>query len=130
MGYTVITGKHNPQSKYLRYRRETVKQLFQVAQRFGFKDSTVHLTVTIYDHFLQVDQMVDKLRSTYKSCNGVVSEQICIFVASVCLFIGAKYSEIKYPVVEDVCQLMQCPFSFDEFIEMEKVILQDYEWNL
>ena len=70
------------------------------------------------------------MRNNYASCKGVVSEQICTFVASVCLFIGAKYLEIKYPVVEDVCTLMQCPFSFDEFIEMEKVILSTYDWNL
>lgn len=74
--------------------------------------------------------MVDRLRTTYASCNNVVSEQICTFIASVSLFIGAKYNEIKYPVVEDVCMLMGCPFTFDEFIEMERVILQVYEFNL
>jgi hypothetical protein len=62
--------------------------------------------VTVYDHFLQVPLMVENLRNTYASCKGVVSEQICTFIASVCLFIGAKYQEIKYPVVEDVCTLM------------------------
>jgi len=56
--------------------------------------------------------MIDRLRVTYTSCRGVVSEQICTFVVSVSLFIAAKYAEIKYPVVEDVCQLMQCPFNF------------------
>jgi hypothetical protein len=43
---------------------------------------------------------------------------------------SAKYIEIKYPVVEDVCQLMKCPFSFEEFIQMEQVIIQLFEWNL
>jgi len=43
---------------------------------------------------------------------------------------SAKYIEIKYPVVEDVCQLMKCPFTFDEFVQMEQVILQLFEWNL
>jgi hypothetical protein len=67
--------------------------------------------------------MIDRLRATYKSCNNVVSEQICTFIASVSLFLGSKYSEIKYPVVQDVGTLMGCPFTFDEFIEMERVIL-------
>jgi hypothetical protein len=129
-GNKVITGVYNPQSKYLRYRSQNIKQLFQVSERFGFKPATVHLSVAIYDHFLQVDQMVDRLRVTYESCKGVVSEQIATFVASVSLFLGSKYAEIKYPVVEDVCALMGCPFSFNEFIEMEKIILQIYEWNL
>lgn len=43
---------------------------------------------------------------------------------------SAKYLEIKYPVVEDVCHLMQCPFTFDEFIEMEGLILKTFEYNL
>ena len=61
----------------------------------------------------------------------MISEQICTFVAAVSLFISAKYHEIKYPVVEDVCQLMQCPFTFDEFIEMEAHVLQDrFLWDL
>lgn len=52
-------------------------------------------------------------------------------MAAVSLFISAKYHEIKYPVVEDVCQLMQCPFTFDEFIEMEAHVLQDrFLWDL
>lgn len=60
----------------------------------------------------------------------MITEQICTFIASVSLFVSAKYNEIKYPVVEDVCQLMQCPFTFDEFVEMEKVLLQVFEFNL
>lgn len=128
--YNVIKGAYNPNAKYLRYRKANIQQLFGVAERFGFKASTVHLAVTIYDHFLQVDQMIERLRNSYKSCHNVVSEQISTFVASVALFIGSKYNEIKYPVVEDVCTLMSCPFSFDEFVEMEKIMLQIYEWNL
>jgi len=41
----------------------------------------------------------------------------------VSLFVAAKYQEIKYPVIEDVTSLMQSPFSYDEFIEMESYIL-------
>ena len=43
---------------------------------------------------------------------------------------SAKYCEVKYPVVEDVCHLMKCPFSFDEFIEMESIVYQIFEYNL
>ena len=114
----------------MKYRQSNIKKLFEVSDRFGFKAQTVHTAVSFYDHFLQVDCMIDRLRQSYVSCKGVVSEQIATFVASVSLFIAAKYSEIKYPVVEDVCQLMQCPFSFDEFIEMEQIILQVFQWNL
>lgn len=79
---------------------------------------------------MSIDMMIDRLRATYSSCHNVVSEQISTFIASVSLFIGSKYNEIKYPVVQDVCTLMGCPFTFDEFIEMERVMLEVYEFNL
>jgi hypothetical protein len=58
-----------------------------------------------------------------------VTEQICTFIASLALFISAKYCEIKYPVVSDVCKLMQCPFTFEEFEEMERFVLEVFSWN-
>ena len=33
-------------------------------------------------------------------------------------------------MVSDVCKLMQCPFTFEEFEEMEKVVLEAFSWNL
>ena len=40
---------------------------------------------------------------------------------------SAKYIEIKYPVVEDVCQLMKCPFTFDEFVQMAEMSQKRFE---
>lgn len=73
MGLNVISGKFNKQCRYLEYRSLNIKDLFEVAARFSFKAATVHLAVGIYDHFLQVDAMIDRLRTTYASCNNVVS---------------------------------------------------------
>lgn len=33
-------------------------------------------------------------------------------------------------MIEDVKRLMECPFEFDEFIEMEKEIFILFEWNM
>lgn len=57
------------------------------------------------DEILNQDA-IESLREKYESCKGVISEQICTFIASVCLFISSKYLELKYPVVEDICELM------------------------
>ena len=135
--------KYNPQAKYLKYRRKTVRALFQTSERFGFNNETVHHAIALLDGALserasiQVEgerverDALEVLRAKFSSCKGVISEQICTFVASVSLFVSAKYLEIKYPVVEDVCQLMQCPFTFDEFVQMEAHILQDkFKWDL
>jgi hypothetical protein len=48
----------------------------------------------------------------------------------VALFMSSKYLEIKYPMIEDVKRLMECPFDFDEFVEMEKEIFILFEWNM
>lgn len=109
----------NPYAKYLKYRRKTVRDLFDISERFGFKNETVHHAVAIFDKMLQIENSIDKLRDNYESCKGVITEQICTFIGAVSLFMSAKYIEIKYPVVEDVCNLMKCPFSFQEFVQME-----------
>lgn len=103
--------------------------MFHVRDCFGFSAHTGHHAVAVYDKFLQIDDIIDKLRNSFQSCKGVVSEQICTFIASLALFISSKYCEIRYPVVTDVCKLMECPFSFQEFEEMEKVVLQVFSWN-
>lgn len=64
------------------------------------------MAVAIYDRLLHGENAIEDMRINYKSCKGVISEQLCTFIASLCLFMSAKYVEIKYPVVEDVCQLM------------------------
>lgn len=107
--------KYNPQAKYLKYRRKTVRALFQTSERFGFNNETVHHAIALLDGALSERASIlvegerverdalEALRAKFASCKGVISEQICTFVASVSLFVSAKYLEIKYPVVEDVC---------------------------
>ena len=46
-----------------------------------------------YDKFLQIEDCIERLRREYESCKGVISEQICTFIASVALFMSAKYLE-------------------------------------
>jgi hypothetical protein len=52
-------------------------------------------------------------------------------MAAVSLQLSAKYLEVFYATVNDVSHLMQCPFSYDEFIEMERLALQDFlNWDI
>ena len=102
-GYSAISGKFDPEAPFLKFRKQNLKDLFKISELFNFKVQTVHLAMAMYDHFLTVPNMVEQLRSSYKSCKAVITEQICTFIASVSLFVSAKYNEIKYPVVDDVC---------------------------
>lgn len=45
--------------------------------------------------------------------------ELCIFMAAICLYIAAKYLELHYPVIEDLCTLFGLKSSKEVFIEME-----------
>lgn len=73
----------------------------------------MHHAITLFDGTLirkagtdDTTDAIEHFRNSFASCKGVISEQICTFIAAVSLFVSAKYHEIKYPVVEDVCMLM------------------------
>jgi superfamily II DNA helicase RecQ len=71
---SLTSQEFNPNAKYLKYRRKNVREIFQSAERFGFRNETVHHAVAIYDKFLQIEDCIDRLRSEYESCRGVISE--------------------------------------------------------
>ena len=107
----------------MKTRRANIRLLFKVNWRFNFRTETIHQAVLIMDKFLSKkingQDPIDFLRHNFESCRGVISDQIVTFIAAVGLFLSAKYNEVKYPMIDDVCQLMECPFKFDEFTEME-----------
>ena len=71
------------------------------------------------------------ISNTFQSCKGVVHSQIVTFIAAVCIFLASKYMEVKYPMINDVCQLMQCPFTYEEFTDMELWLMQTFfDWNI
>ena len=64
----------NPESHYLKYRKQDFKKMQYVVQLYKFKPATLHLATNLYDHFLHVRPlMVEYLRSNYKSCFDVMS---------------------------------------------------------
>ena len=42
-------SNYNSQSKYLKYRRKTIRTLFQTSERFGFNNDTVHHAISLFD---------------------------------------------------------------------------------
>lgn len=79
---------YNPNSKYLKHRRKTIKALFQVSERFGFNNETIHHSIQLFDAIfmqkcvskdLKSDEAanqdpIESLREKYESCKGVISE--------------------------------------------------------
>lgn len=75
----------NERAKYLKYRRKTVRALFQTSERFGFNTDTVHHAIALFDGTLVRSEEAEEdgragidaiecLRSKFASCKGVISE--------------------------------------------------------
>lgn len=61
---------------------------------------------------------------------GKSSEQVIQLVSVICMLISAKYHEMTYPGVAKLNQFIKSPFTYDEFIIMEKHILETMGWEL
>jgi len=46
------------------------------------------------------------------------------------MLISAKFLEKTYPGVQKLNSLIESPFTYDEYIQMEQDMLQTLEWNL
>lgn len=57
-------------------------------------------------------------------------EQVIQLVAVVCMLISAKFLEKTYPGVQKLNSIIQSPFTYDEFILMEKNILETLNWEI
>ena len=50
-------------------------------------------------------------------------------MAAICLYIAAKYLELHYPVIEDLCTLFGLKSSKEVFIEMEQRLYTVFDWD-
>lgn len=48
----------------------------------------------------------------------------------ICMLISAKYGEKTYPGVLKLNQIIQSPFTYDEFILMETDVLNTLKWEI
>jgi hypothetical protein len=61
---------------------------------------------------------------------GKSQEQIIQLVSSICLLISAKFLEMTYPGVSKLNHIIQSDFTYEDFILMEKHILETLDWQL
>ena len=61
-----MRSRYNENYKYLKYRKQNIKQLFNASECFGFKSETVHYAVQIYDKVLSHrEDSIEHLRNSY-----------------------------------------------------------------
>ena len=57
-------------------------------------------------------------------------DQMLQLSAVICLLISSKFLEKMYPGVQRLNEVIQSPFSYDDFIDMEQEILCVLNWEL
>lgn len=98
-----------------RYREVLIDWISSVRMRYELKSDTFALTVCILDRFLQRWQ-VDKHRFQLIGCTA--------------LFIASKYEEIYAPELNDMIVISDRNFPREQFLSMEKIILQALKFRL
>ena len=92
--------------------------LAQVCEDFGLQTQTAGLAVSYFDRFLsKVEQ------------RGLDKDRVQL-LAITCTLIAAKFSEIKMPGLDDLCEVAHNKYSKAELKEMELETLRMLQWEL
>lgn len=98
------------------YRTKLLDWLSLVSHVYSFHRETYHLAIDYVDRYLtaQANVTKDKLQ----------------LIGATCLFIAAKYEEIRPPTVNEFAYLTDGGCTADEIVNMEVVILSAIEWEI
>ena len=117
----------NPSSSYASVRRLVVDWMCELCEVLKFQEETIHHAVAVFDLFLSKEDNMTQLKRVHSNRE---SGQIVQLVAVTCILISAKFYEKTYPAVDRLNEIINSPFSFDDFIQMEAFILEFTEWQL
>jgi hypothetical protein len=102
----------------LHHRESVVQFINEVCEDFGLQTQTAGLAVSYFDRFLSKTkpQGLDKHRVQ--------------LLAITCTLIAAKFSEIKMPSLDDLCEVAHDKYSKAQLKEMELEALRVLQWEL
>jgi len=108
-----------PAGAMQRCHRESVVQFInEVCEDFGLQTQTAGLAVSYFDRFLsKVEQ------------RGLDKHRVQL-LAITCTLIAAKFSEIKMPGLDDLCEVAHNKYTKEELKEMELETLRMLQWEL
>ena len=121
--------KYNPNAYYVRCREHFVNWILEHCIVCKHSKNTTYHAVGIFDAFMQRLDNLRYLQSiTFFKKNS--ERNILTFIAAVCVFISVKYHEMQYPGIDSVLEAIKSPFTYDQFVYMEKEILIAMDWRL
>jgi hypothetical protein len=62
--------------------------------------------------------------------DGKKQEEVIQLIALISVLISAKFLEMTYPGVERLNRITQSSYTYDEYIQMERHVLQTLNWEL
>jgi len=104
----------------LRHRESVVQFINEVCEDFGLQTQTAGLAVSYFDRFLSNTQSQGK---------GLDKHRVQLLAITVTL-IAAKFSEIKTPSLDDLCEVAHGKYSKTQLKEMEMEALRVLQWDL
>lgn len=119
---------YNPKSEYSSIRRTVIDWMCELCQLLNFQEETTQHAIALFDLFLANQENSELICEVFMQ--GRKFGQVVQLVATVATLISAKYLEKTYPAVEKLIEIIRSPFSFDEFIETESIILKSLNWEL
>ena len=124
---------YNPAAHYVAKRKIVVDWMCTVAEDMGYQPEAIHHSISVFDSYYSIPNIEEIQARTLGFLSNKekkTEENLIQLVAAICLLISAKFLELTYPGVSKLNQITQSPYSYDEYILMEKHMLQTLSWNL
>ncbi|KAJ1606416.1 cyclin [Cryptosporidium canis] len=93
--------------------------LIGVHRKFQFRPATIHIGITLFDRFIQLNNK-----------HGLISCDNLQLVGATCLHIASKYEDMNPAVLLDYCIMSNSEFNPRDMINMEAEILNTLQFRI
>lgn len=95
----------------------------EVGEDLKYEPEAIHHSVAVFDAYFSIPHIEETLCSL-PFIDGKSNEQVFQLIAVVSMLISAKFLEKTYPGVNKLNSIIQSPFTYDDYITMERHILE------
>jgi Cyclin, N-terminal domain len=123
---------YNPAARYVARRKVVIDWMCEVGEEMSYQPEAIHHSVALFDAYYSNPGVEDLQRRGHiaKLIEGKTPEQVIQLISVICMLISAKFLEMTYPGVSKLNQIIQSPFTYEEFILAERHLLETFNWQL
>ena len=104
----------------------------EVGEELGYQPVAIHHSVSLFDSYYSMPniEQLQQINKIAAILEGKTFEQTIQLIAVICMLISAKFLELTYPGVTKLNQIIKSPFTYEQFIQIERHILEILNWQL